>query len=75
MDCPKAICLSQGGGDQTIRLFDYQNGVWETVDVRAASRFSDRVDTVALAGDLSRFVEPATLNVKARIEFTSAVQR
>lgn len=61
--------------DQTIELFDYAAGVWEEVDTREATRFTDSVVTVAATGDLSRFVETGTMCVKARIRYQSISPR
>ena len=61
--------------NQIIELFEYDNGVWEQVDSRAASRFSDAVAIVPVTGDVSRFVEAGTLNVKARVRYQSANPR
>ena len=60
---------------QTISPYDYALGVWEVVDTRNASRFSDRVDTIELGGDLSRFVELGTHCMKARVLYKSNVAR
>lgn len=57
--------------NQTIELFDYSANVWEEVDTRAASRFIDASATVSAAGVLSRFIEPGTLNIRARVRFNS----
>ncbi|MEM7453005.1 MAG: hypothetical protein AAF456_01495 [Planctomycetota bacterium] len=60
---------------QTVELFDYDTGTWEQVDTRNASRFGDTVVTIAPGGDLSRFVEPGTNCIEARIRFVAAAQR
>ena len=56
---------------QTIELWDYVAGAWELVDTRNATNIVDSTATVAATGDLSRFVDPTTLEVKARIHFQS----
>ncbi len=58
---------------QTIELFDYTAAAWELVDTRNAARSPspDSVVTVAATGDLSRFVEPATMCVEARVRYQS----
>ncbi|MEM7456485.1 MAG: hypothetical protein AAF456_19220 [Planctomycetota bacterium] len=58
-----------------IELFDYNNQQWELVETGAASRFGDTVTTVTPGGDLSRFVEPGTGCVEARIRYESSVNR
>ena len=49
---------------QTIELYDYVAGVWEQVDARAATRFTDSTVTLAATGDLSRFVEGGTMFIE-----------
>ena len=61
--------------NQTIELFDYAAAAWEAVDTRAATRFMDSVVTVSVTGDLSRFVEPGTMCIEARIRYQSPVAR
>ena len=61
--------------DQTIELFDYVAGNWEHVDTRAATPFVDATITVSTTGDLSRFVEPGTFCIEARIRYQSPVSR
>ena len=60
---------------QQIELYDYDSDSWEIVDTRNASRFGDGVVTVSPSGDLSRFVEPGTGCVEARIRYSSPVNR
>ena len=67
--------FARGAISRTIRMFDFQRRVFEDVDVRNASRFSDRSDTVELTGDLSRFIEPGTGCMITRIRHQSAVGR
>lgn len=57
--------------DQIIELFNFRTNGWEEVDSRAASRFADSVTTIELEQPLSRFVEPGTNNIDARIRFFS----
>jgi hypothetical protein len=57
--------------NQSIELFDYLDGSWESVDVREASVGSDKKVTVAASGDLFRFVEPGTRRIEARIRYQS----
>ena len=61
--------------NQTIELFDYATGSWESIDTREASRFSDATSVVAATGDLSRFVDPATLAIRARVRYQSPAAR
>ena len=61
--------------NQTIELFDYAAGVWEQVDTRAATRFTDSTVTVNATGDLSRFVEAGTMCIQARIRYQSPIAR
>jgi 6-phosphogluconolactonase (cycloisomerase 2 family) len=60
---------------QTIYLFDYNADGFEQVDSRAAQQFSDQVVTVMPSGDLSRFVQPGTGCIEARIQFQSTAPR
>ncbi|MEM7456795.1 MAG: hypothetical protein AAF456_20800 [Planctomycetota bacterium] len=60
---------------QTIWLYDYDTDTWEIVDSRNAARFADQTVDVAAAGDLSRFVEPGTGCIEARIRYRSLVAR
>lgn len=60
---------------QTIELWDFSLDDWEVVDSRNATNMVDSTATVAAAGDLSRFVEPTTLTVAARIHFQSTSPR
>ena len=61
--------------NQNIDLFNYETEAWEQVDTRAASRFSDSTAEVDAIGDLSRYIEPTTLEVRARVRYESASQR
>ena len=53
--------------NQSIELYNYTTGFWETVDVQPASRFSDLVVDVRPAGEAARFVDSTTLEMKARL--------
>lgn len=57
--------------DQTIFLFNYQSASFEELDTRPAMRFSDQTVVVTPTGDLSRFVEPGTGCMEARIRYQS----
>lgn len=60
---------------QTISLYDYDSDAWEQVDSRPANRFSDLVTSVTPAGDITRFVQPGTGCVEAKIVFQSTSPR
>ncbi|MEM7457766.1 MAG: polysaccharide lyase, partial [Planctomycetota bacterium] len=61
--------------NQNISLFNFETGAFETIYSRAASRFGDSVTTISVGGDVSRFVEPATNFIEARISYVSASPR
>ena len=67
--------FSRSNVRQTIELFNYNSGTWETVDSRDASRFTDAVVTASPGGDLSRFVESGTRSIQARIRLVASGQR
>ncbi len=56
---------------QTIALYNYDIGMWEDIDTREATRFTDSVVTIPLTGDLTRFIEDGTNFMEARISFES----
>lgn len=60
---------------QSIALFDFDAGVWEQIDERPASQLSDAFVQVDFMSDFLRFIEPGTLNMKARIRYHSIVPR
>lgn len=60
---------------QTLQMFDYDLAIWETLDTRLANRFSDLTTETIIEGDLSRFIEPGSGNMSARIRFSSANPR
>ena len=60
---------------QSIDMFNYDTGDWEEVDSRNAQRLVDLVTVVTPAGDLSRFVEPGTGCIEARVRFQSVSPR
>ena len=60
---------------QTIELWDYVTGAWELVDTRNATNIFDSIASVVPTGDLSRFVDPTTLSVEARVHFQSLSPR
>ena len=61
--------------NQSIYLFNYDTDEFELVDTRAARRFQDSTVTIEPAGDLSRFVQPGTNLVEAKIRYQSTAQR
>ena len=56
---------------QSIDLFNYDIGGYEPVDSRTAN-LTDTVVKIAPDGDSSRFVQPGTGNVKARLSWAAA---
>ncbi|MEM7454089.1 MAG: hypothetical protein AAF456_07005 [Planctomycetota bacterium] len=54
---------------QSIDLYDYDTDAWEQVDTRNAGRFGDTTVNVSPGGDLSRFVEPGTNRIEARVRY------
>lgn len=60
---------------QTISLFNFETGLYEQLDSRPASRFVDATVSVQPSGNSTRFVEPGTLNMIAKIKFDSPVAR
>lgn len=61
--------------NQNIDLFNYNSLTWEQLDTRAATRIVDQSVAVEPTGDMSRFVQPGTLQMQARIRYVSPVQR
>ena len=61
--------------NQTIELYDYAAAAWVPVDTRPATQFLDSTVTVAASGDLSRFVEPVTRSIEARVRYQSVIPR
>lgn len=55
--------------NQSIELYDYVAGNWVQVDYRASSRTTDLVAEVTAGGDVSRFVQPGTGFVEARVRY------
>lgn len=56
---------------QSIGLFNFDTNSWVQIDSRDASRFIDRIDTIAITGNVARFVELGTGQIKARVNFQS----
>jgi hypothetical protein len=57
---------------QSIFLFNYVTASYEMVDMRNASNMVDSTVMVSATGDLSRFVDQTTMEVRARVLFQSA---
>lgn len=60
---------------QVLSVFNYQTNTFEQVDIRNASRFVDQTTSIELTGDLTRFIEPGTGEMSARVKFVSANPR
>jgi hypothetical protein len=58
---------SQTDVQQIIEFFNYQTGAYEVIDNRLAQSLGDQVTTVEGTGNLSRFVEPNSQRVKAKL--------
>jgi uncharacterized membrane protein len=71
----EAAMFARSTVNQSIWLFDYVADDFEQLDIRQAATFTDLVTTVMPTGDLSRFVEPVTGCVKARVVFQSVNPR
>ena len=61
--------------NQTVFLFNYDTDDWEQVDSRPANRFSDATANFSVTGDVSRFVQPGTNQIEARVLYQSANPR
>ena len=71
----EASVFARGMVTQTISLYDYVAGSFEEVDSRAASRFNDSTVIVTPGGDASRFVEPGTDRMTAKLRYVGAAAR
>ena len=71
----EASVFSRGVVTQTISLFNYDSDEFEEVDVRPASRLVDQTVAILPAGDVSRFVQPGTGCVEARIHYQGSANR
>lgn len=58
--------------DNSCDLWNYVTEQFEQIDSRNAMQFLDVVTTIEAGGDVSRFVEPGTGCVEARVRFESA---
>ncbi len=54
---------------QAIELWDYVAIAWESIETSYAINDRDSIATATATGDLSRFVNQATLELQARIHF------
>lgn len=60
---------------QRIELYDFVAEAFVEIDSQPAARFSDTTTTAAGMGDLSRFVDPANSQIRARCRYNSANPR
>ena len=61
--------------NQSVELFDFDANDWEEVDLRQASRFSDESIEISIQNSASRFVEPGTNQMWARVGYDSPQNR
>ena len=61
--------------NQIVELYDYTIGGYEQVDMRSATRLTDSTILIETTGNLSRFVEPGTRLIKARVRYQSVNPR
>lgn len=61
--------------DQAIDMYNYDSDSWEEVDARAATRFVDSTVEFSVTGEASRFIQPGTGQIEARVRFNSPVAR
>lgn len=67
--------FARSGVIQTVEIFDFKQQQWIELDNRSASRFVDSVVQVEAPGDLTRFVDSGTLEVRTRIQHTASQNR
>ncbi|HRI44529.1 MAG TPA: hypothetical protein PLL78_11520 [Fimbriimonadaceae bacterium] len=60
------------GQNQAVRLWNYDSGAYETVDTRAVTETDATID-IDPTGSASRFVNPLTREIRARIVFLPLV--
>ena len=63
--------FARGQVTQVVEVLNVNNGNYVEVDSRPARRFSDLVAEFDLPGNLTRFIDPATGQLQARIRYTS----
>ena len=70
-------CVARSNVVQQIELFNYLTSSFEVVDIRNANRSPapDLVVTASATGDLSRFVDPTTGEIQARVRYRGDVNR
>jgi hypothetical protein len=70
-------CVSRPNVVQRIELFNYQTASYEVVDERNANRTPspDLTVVVTATGDLSRFVDPTSLEMQARVRYRADIPR
>ncbi len=70
-------CISRPNVVQRIQLFNFVTNAYETVDERNANRAPnpDLVVTATPGGDLSRFVDPSTLEIRAQVRYRADIAR
>ena len=61
--------------EQSIDFWNYDSEEWEEIDSRNAARFTDSVTSVSGSGDLARFVDSDSLELKARIRLQGVNRR
>ena len=59
-----------GDVSQSIELFNYETGSFELMELRAATTIDESVEVIA-TGDPSRFVQPGTNEITARVTWKS----
>jgi hypothetical protein len=70
-------CVSRPNVVQRIELYNYVNAGYEIVDERNANRTPNPDITVVVTatGDLSRYVDPTTLEMQARVRYRADIPR
>lgn len=61
-----------GGVRQTLEFWNWTEGRYESMDARFATSGADAVVEAAAGGDLSRFVQPGSGTVRARVGWVNA---
>ena len=67
--------FARGAVEQTVELFDYDASAWVAFGTVNSNRFGDSTQVVDGTGDLARFVDDATGEVRARVRFRALVGR
>ena len=71
----EASVFARSQVNQSIDFWNYETSAWENVESGVATRFSDSTMTATASGNASRFVDPISNEVRARIRFESVSQR